>query len=249
MMKINQRDIPWPKIAAEGVAIVVSILLAFGIEAWWSERQEMQLMEENLAALRDELNRNLDEIRHERTFRRAVIHATRQLLELAQSDDTIPAPELDRLLSDITWGGRIDISLGALLSTLQTGILTSIDQGSLRRSLSSLPTLYEITSIYEQNSSSFTNDRVVTYINTHGSLLQIFNAGEGAGRPGGRSEMASTYRYPARSPVDHSALMEREEFLGYLAMAKSDHENIVLYYDRLEAAMQHSVELIEQRID
>ncbi|MEL7453552.1 MAG: hypothetical protein AAGJ50_09310 [Pseudomonadota bacterium] len=248
-MKKKRRDIPWAKITAEGVAIVVSILLAFGIEAWWSDRQEAQLVEENLAALRDELKSNLEEIRHERTFRRAVIQATQQLFELAQAEDAIPALELDRSLSDVTWGGRIDISTGALLSTLQTGTLTSIDQSELRRSLSSLPALYEITRTHEQNSSAFTDDRVVTYINTHGSLLQIYNAGEGAGRPGGRSEMASPYRFPARSPMDHSTLLEQEEFLGYLAMGMSTHENIVLYYDRLEVAMAHSIELIEQRID
>lgn len=32
--------IPWPRIFAEAVAIVVSILLAFGIQAWWAFRQD-----------------------------------------------------------------------------------------------------------------------------------------------------------------------------------------------------------------
>ena len=34
------RSIPWPRILAEGVAIVVSILLAFGIQAWWEDSQD-----------------------------------------------------------------------------------------------------------------------------------------------------------------------------------------------------------------
>jgi hypothetical protein len=33
------RQVPWPRIFAEGVAIVVSILLAFAIQAWWERRQ------------------------------------------------------------------------------------------------------------------------------------------------------------------------------------------------------------------
>lgn len=33
------RQVPWPRILAEGVAIVVSILLAFAIQAWWEGRQ------------------------------------------------------------------------------------------------------------------------------------------------------------------------------------------------------------------
>lgn len=34
------RDIPWLRICAEGGAIVVSILLAFAIDAWWEDRGE-----------------------------------------------------------------------------------------------------------------------------------------------------------------------------------------------------------------
>jgi len=34
------RSVHWPRILAEGFAIVVSILLAFGIQAWWEGRQD-----------------------------------------------------------------------------------------------------------------------------------------------------------------------------------------------------------------
>ena len=34
------RPIPWLRVFAEGAVIVVSILLAFGIDAWWEGRQE-----------------------------------------------------------------------------------------------------------------------------------------------------------------------------------------------------------------
>ena len=34
------RQMQWPRFLLEGVVIVGSILLAFGIEAWWAERQE-----------------------------------------------------------------------------------------------------------------------------------------------------------------------------------------------------------------
>ena len=35
----NESGIVWKKLIAEGAAIVVSILLAFWIEAWWAEQQ------------------------------------------------------------------------------------------------------------------------------------------------------------------------------------------------------------------
>lgn len=32
-------SIPWPRVFVEGVVIVSSILLAFGIEAWWARTE------------------------------------------------------------------------------------------------------------------------------------------------------------------------------------------------------------------
>jgi hypothetical protein len=46
----------------EGVVIVGSILLAFGIDAWWEERQERAEETALLLALRAEVTRNLDSL-------------------------------------------------------------------------------------------------------------------------------------------------------------------------------------------
>ena len=40
-MPIKGQPIPWPRILAEGAAIVVSILLAFAIDAAWQHRGEI----------------------------------------------------------------------------------------------------------------------------------------------------------------------------------------------------------------
>jgi hypothetical protein len=46
-------SIPWLRVLIEGVVIVGSILLAFGIDAWWNERQETEAAEE---LARDSIN-------------------------------------------------------------------------------------------------------------------------------------------------------------------------------------------------
>jgi len=53
------RSIPWPRILAEGVAIVVSILLAFGIQAWWQGVQDRLVEEAHLGALQADLTESL----------------------------------------------------------------------------------------------------------------------------------------------------------------------------------------------
>jgi len=46
------RIIPWKQIAVEAAAIVMSILLAFAIDAWWAEEKEREVEHESLQALR-----------------------------------------------------------------------------------------------------------------------------------------------------------------------------------------------------
>ncbi len=50
----DSRIIPWKTIAVEAVAVVVSILLAFAIDAWWTEKKESEVEHFALLALRDD---------------------------------------------------------------------------------------------------------------------------------------------------------------------------------------------------
>ena len=47
--------LPWTRNVGEGVVIVVSILLAFGIDAWWGVRGERRLEAEYVSRLQAEL--------------------------------------------------------------------------------------------------------------------------------------------------------------------------------------------------
>ncbi len=53
------RSVPWPRILIEGVVIVGSILLAFGIEAAWEERQQREEERAILAELHSTLGEDL----------------------------------------------------------------------------------------------------------------------------------------------------------------------------------------------
>lgn len=54
----NFRAIAWPRILAEGVAIVASILLAFSIDAWWDERGQQKQAEGLLRSLHEDFQAN-----------------------------------------------------------------------------------------------------------------------------------------------------------------------------------------------
>ena len=63
----EHRKIPWKRTVVEAVAIVISILLAFAIDAWWEEQKERDIEHRTLQALQRDLiasNEELDGLLH-----------------------------------------------------------------------------------------------------------------------------------------------------------------------------------------
>ena len=78
------RNISWPRILAEGTVIVVSILLAFGIQAWWEERKDRVDEAELLTRLKTEFTNNLARI-DARSSYRLMLGRNKEMFELASS--------------------------------------------------------------------------------------------------------------------------------------------------------------------
>ena len=85
--------IPWTRVLLEGVVIVGSILLAFGIDAAWEERQEREDTERHLRALIREVRQTQDEIRFEIQGVERSRSGTADVLELMRSGDPNVRPE------------------------------------------------------------------------------------------------------------------------------------------------------------
>jgi len=64
----NVQTIPWKRISVESIAIVASILLAFGIDAWWGERLERSQEQILLTRLSTEFSTNLERIDRQQGF-------------------------------------------------------------------------------------------------------------------------------------------------------------------------------------
>ena len=121
-------QIPWARVLAEGAVIVVSILLALGVEAWWAEGQERREEQETLNGLEADFAANLTQL--EEVIR---IHEWARAA-VAELQD-MPANEVAALSSDSTgqyvrafraarsFDAR-DGTLDAVISSGRLGILT-----------------------------------------------------------------------------------------------------------------------------
>jgi len=239
----NTNNIQWKRLSAEGAAIVVSILLAFSIEAWWDNYQDRSEEQGILLGLKSEFEQNLAFIEIELSYRNAVIESILKIFDASVAQTSIESEILDELIGDVTWWQNIEYSRGAIDGLLQSGGLSLIENEDLRRVLASMPSRYDSTTRSELNDQYTTLNVITPFLNTHASLSQIANT-MAKGRPG-TGQSSTPPVYPAGEPQDHTALLRDPEFLGILVQEHWNHSEAIKAYDSLKAALENGVRLID----
>jgi len=97
----NFKNIDWQRALTEGAVIVFSILLAFWIDAWWSQREEDQRVDSLLHALAKEWGENLETIDAAIPKWDEYIAWTAQRINASMQDiDSLTSKELELILDD-----------------------------------------------------------------------------------------------------------------------------------------------------
>jgi hypothetical protein len=73
-------SIPWKKLVTEGIVIVVSILLAFAIDAWWDDRQELRAAKDQVSRVLAELRANVGILENQEQYLGYAIEGAKELL-------------------------------------------------------------------------------------------------------------------------------------------------------------------------
>jgi hypothetical protein len=144
-MKLSQ-SIPWPRIFAEGAIIVVSILLAFWVDAWWEDRKDRAEEERIVGLIHAEAVANRQLFAEHRQLHQGIVDAGLRLLERTGPNAEVEDHEIDELIGDlatfIDWW-TVEPSVGAVASILQSGQISLIESGELRVELAAWESLVE----------------------------------------------------------------------------------------------------------
>ena len=165
-MDETDKSVRWHRVLIEGAVIVTSILMAFGIQAWWDDHTERSHEGRVLAALLMEFQEN-DELLgsalgwYEQQYMEAV-----QILELIESrgDEGLAEEELRSILSSVTQKRSFHLESGAHEALLAAGDLDLIRDEALRSRLASWPSFVAEWSEEEVAAFSFVDDHVVPYL-------------------------------------------------------------------------------------
>ena len=133
-------QIPWLRVFVEGVVIVGSILLAFGLQAWWEGRQEREESLRDLISVAQELAVNRESVLWQLDTMERKLLGSAEVLRILEADrDAAITPLADTLafwaMSTVP---TLDPSSGALNTLIASGRLSLVDDGDVRGRLAGL---------------------------------------------------------------------------------------------------------------
>jgi hypothetical protein len=145
----------WGRLLTEGLAIVASILLAFGIDAWWDDAQARSAEKEFLQTLHSELTTGRDYLVRQIEIHKNILARAKELVEFGQSGglDQLPRDSSATIVFYRYNSTRIDT--GALDGVLGSGRLGLISDQRVRSRLGAWPAALDELREEEDGARSF----------------------------------------------------------------------------------------------
>jgi len=164
----DTQNIPWKRISVEAAAIVVSILLAFAIDAWWEDRQETESEIGNLVRVSAELEANSERIQSKLQTIEDSIEATSTFISWMGPQPTILEKEILVEQWDTLYGiGFFSLQRSATRDYLASGQTDTAKNVEVRRAISewyssgtALEEQYDRLRIAHANISAYLQDAI-----------------------------------------------------------------------------------------
>ena len=215
---INRDEIPWLQIFIEGTAIVVSILLAFAIDAWWEKRALAQEEREILVGLEAEFV----DVRERLDYWADMTSTAMILIEKYLSDDVeqMSLREIERMFAQAGPLANVLDQGGPLDALLASGRLERITSEKLRIRLAKWPDLMEDIHSNDLSIREFSHRSIVPYLAQQGiprrlcPLENMFCAPD--------APVPNDYLRLARNDEFRALLINRHLFHSFAAL---DHKN------------------------
>ena len=160
-----RREIPWTTLLIEGVAIVISILLAFAIDAWWDERKDRAEEIEILIGLETEFV----DLRERLILWGKFNQTSATLIERFLSDEvnSMDLPEVEDVFMRSFLANVLDQG-GPLDALLSSGRLEQIGDREIRDRLAKWPDWLEDIHTNDVSIRDFSWREIAPYLARHG---------------------------------------------------------------------------------
>ena len=166
------QTIPWVRIGAESAAIIASILLAFGIDAWWDERADRALEQEYLVSLRVEVERGLAELEGDVTRRHELSTTIARFLREGELDED----EFYEMMERATVFLNAAPPTSVMDDLVSSGRLQLIQSTEIREGIMLFRQQMQKNELNDQPHRTFVNTRLVPFLSDTVSLTGLVRA-------------------------------------------------------------------------
>ena len=151
---------------SEGVLIVLSILLAFGIEAGWNQRGERVAEVEALRGLLDDFTENAERLRATRASHVVIRDAGVRLLAMTGPDATASASDLtlDTLVMNLIGGPKVFPVTATYDALIASGRIDLLQSAELRRELAQWTALITDLGEIEREARAQMDQRLLPFV-------------------------------------------------------------------------------------
>ena len=211
------RDGRWSRVLAEGAAIVVSILLAFAIQAWWEGRGEGHIRRATVEGLLADFELSQRGLTTFNGFNRRIEAGNALLIgRLDSEDEGIPVSVPDSLLVTAVNAPVFAPSRAALDAMLATGRLGLIRNQGLREALAAWLQRLDLTNAHEVLVRDIVANQVVPLLGRQTSLAEVHEKVRAWNARGDGSDYVSVDHTLRADPELVAVLAHRKFRLGFV---------------------------------
>ena len=242
------QQVAWRRVFAEGAAIVVSILLAFSIQAWWEGLQERAEEDRLLRSVLQDSRANLDVIREASAYHQASLASERRILALAGApNDQLTVEAADTLIGRLVWWyGSTHWSTGGLEALTAGGRLEVVRNQELRQTLASWSRRIDDVRYVEDQEGEFFNSALMPFLRREAYVPQIGETSQ---------VLPGTDRTPKYGQVnwstrvrDHRPLLVSAEFQNLVVQKLWVQVDILSAYGRFAEQLETLIREVEAEL-
>jgi hypothetical protein len=230
------QEIPWPRILAEGTAIVISILLAFWIQAWWESRGDARQGQALLAALAEDFAQADELLSVVKSMHVMTSQAGEQLITLAEKGEV---PEADRRNVDLLISSHFarytfDPPMGTVESVLGSGRIDLLTSQELIAELTKWSAVVTQLNNLEIEARDHFYNRIYPYL---ASRIQLKDLDKGY------PQFFDSYPW-VQKQTEAYKLVSDQEFISIVYLHWVIKTNILVSLEPVEASLTRIRELI-----
>lgn len=243
----QSESMSWKRNSVEAIVIVVSILLAFSIDAWWDNRQESIDEQVVLEALLADLQDKREGLPLDLQYNGAILDATLTLLkEGGREHSELSGAELDNLIETTWWWNPSSDWDSPPIQALFAGDIRLIKNQQLVQKISELQvSMSKIQDFYRRD--EYVHQAIYTpFLSENAYMPQLINAGTVPGFPDDPHPYPDIDNSISR---DHTALLRNEQFHNMLVAKMDTIDSIIRYgYAGVDEQIDTIIEMLESEL-